>query len=91
MGTPPKEELPIALQEAARLREHGGDKHFLGKSLLSLNYRFTELEHVYEALEHFLNSGQATDDHAKLIKAIDHYRDIDFRAKGEQGNKQFGL
>ncbi|GAA3911314.1 hypothetical protein [Litoribacillus peritrichatus] len=91
MGTPTKEEMAIALDEAIRLREQGGDDHFLGKSLLSLNYRFIELEHVYQALEHYLNSGQATDDHAKLIKAIEHYRDLELRAKGKEPEAKFGL
>jgi hypothetical protein len=91
MGTPTKEQLTEALQEAARMREAGEDPHFLAKSLLSLNYRFIELEHVYQAIEHFINSGQAAETHAALVKALEHYRDVELRAKGEEKPSKFGL
>jgi len=91
MSTPTNEQLSIALQEAARMREQGEDPNFVAKSLLSLNYRFTELEYVYHALEHFIASGQAADAHTSLVKAMEHYRDVDLRAKGESKPTKFGL
>jgi len=91
MSIPTKEQLSIALEKAAEMREKGEDPHFLAKSLLSLNYRYTELEHVYEALEHYLNSGQAVDPHKALIKAVEHYREVEILARGEGQPPKFGL
>ncbi|GLQ32008.1 hypothetical protein [Litoribrevibacter albus] len=91
MSTPTREQLSIALETAAKMREQGEDPHFMAKSLLSLNYRFTELEHVYEALEHFLNSGQAAEAHSALIKAVEHFREVELRSKGEGQPAKFGL
>ncbi|MFC3150268.1 hypothetical protein ACFOEK_04450 [Litoribrevibacter euphylliae] len=91
MSTPTREQLTIALEKAAAMREKGEDPDFIAKSLLSLNYRFTELEHVYEALEHFLNSGQAVEAHAALIKAVEHFREVELRSKGESKPPKFGL
>ncbi len=91
MGTPTREELSIALEHAAQMREKGDDPFHMAKSLLSINYRFTELEHVYEALEHYLNSGQAVEAHAALIKAVEHFREVEIRAKGEGQPPKFGL
>lgn len=91
MTAPTREQLSIALEKAATMREKGEDPDFLAKSLLSLNYRFTELEHVYEALEHFLNSGQAAEAHAALVKAVEHFREVELRSKGEPIPPKFGL
>ena len=36
MGKPTTEELPQALEQAAQMREHDDDPHFIAKSLLNL-------------------------------------------------------
>ncbi|GAA5316111.1 MAG: hypothetical protein AseanaTS_13160 [Candidatus Pelagadaptatus aseana] len=59
MSKPTEAEYKQAMAEVARMREAGEDPEHVAKTLLNLDYRFKHLEHVYEALEHWLNSGQA--------------------------------
>ena len=72
MGKPTAEELKAALAEAARMREHGEDPHWLGKSLLNLNYRIRYLEDVMHKANLYLHSGEGAVEHAELVTAIDH-------------------
>ena len=83
MGTPTKEELEIALTEAARMREHGEDPQFLAKTLLNLNYRFKCLEQVLRSVELYLHSGQSATEHTRLVRAIAKYHALDHRSSGE--------
>ncbi|MBV1920385.1 MAG: hypothetical protein KUG73_06860 [Pseudomonadales bacterium] len=76
MGIPTKEELTSALDEAARMRESGEDPHFVAKALLNQHYQLTHLEHLYDAVQHYVNSGQSETSHSKLLISIEHYRAI---------------
>lgn len=76
MGIPTKEELNCALDEAARMREAGEDPYFIAKALLNQHYQLTHLEHLYEAVQHYINSGQSETNHSKLLVAINRYRAI---------------
>lgn len=71
MSRPSPEQLETALQEAARLREQGEDEHFIGKSLLNLNYRIEYLERVMRAAKEFLHSGLGGKEQTDLIRAIE--------------------
>jgi DNA repair protein RadC len=71
MGVPTKEELDIALNEAARMREQGDDPCHLGKVLLNHNYRIELLEKVLQAAELYLHSGQGSHEHSQLLRAIE--------------------
>lgn len=71
MGVPTKEELDIALNEAARMREQGDDPYHLGKALLNHNYRIELLEKVLQAAELYLHSGQGSHEHSQLLRAIE--------------------
>jgi hypothetical protein len=71
MGKPTKEELQTALQEAIRLREHGEDGHFVGKSLLNLNYRMHFMEKVAVAAKQFLHTGLSSKEQTDLIRALE--------------------
>jgi hypothetical protein len=71
MGVPTAEELQTALNEAARMREHGEDPHHLAKVLLNHNYRIDRLEKVMHAAEMYFRSGNASQEHTKLVQAIE--------------------
>jgi hypothetical protein len=71
MGVPTKEELDIALQEAARMREQGDDPCHLGKVLLNHNYRLELMQKVLEAAELYLHSGHGSHEHSQLLRAIE--------------------
>lgn len=74
MGKPSKEELAEALAEAGRMREQGEDPHFVAKSLLNHDYRLKLFEQLYQCVEHYLRSGQAEQEHGKLMKILDKIR-----------------
>lgn len=88
MGKPTEEELKTALAEAARMREHGEDPHFLAKSLLNLNYRLKHLEHVLQASERYLHSGLAEHNHAELVRAIEAYKRAEVRGTQDEDRPQ---
>lgn len=71
MSRPTEEELAIALEKAAQMRESGDDDSFLAKSLLNLNYRNEILEEVLSKAKHYMHSGQASREHTLLLKAIE--------------------
>lgn len=90
MGMPSREELTEALEEAARMREAGADPHHLAKALLNHNYRLQQLEHVLEAAERYLHSGQAVTEHQRLRKAIEEARSAMARTAAAESTR-FGL
>jgi hypothetical protein len=90
MGKPTEEQFEDALREAARMREHGEDPHFVAKSLLNLNYRFRHLERVLQAARQYLHSGQASHEHGQLVHAIDQALEAESRSAGDEP-EDFGL
>ena len=74
MGRPTQEELAQALAEAARMREQGEDEHHVAKALLNHDYRLKMLEQLYQAIEHYIRSGQSDIEHGKLMKILDKIR-----------------
>ncbi len=89
MYKPPEAELQQALQEASRMRAAGDDPHFVGRALLSHDYRLQKLENVLIKATHYLHSGLAPHEHAELVKAIDHAEESAIEAGDEQS--RFGL
>ena len=77
MGTPSKQELDQALKCAIEMREHSEDPNFIAKSLLNHHYRLKKTEHVISVVKRYLRTGCATTDHAKMIKALEAYDNID--------------
>jgi len=71
MGVPTTEELQTALTEAARMREQGEDPHHIAKALLNHNHRIDLYEKAIHAAELYLRSGNASQEHTKLIRAIE--------------------
>jgi hypothetical protein len=71
MGKPTEQELQQALAEAGRMREEGRDPHYVGKSLLNLNYRLSYLQKVLHAADAFLRYGQEARLHAELLRAVE--------------------
>lgn len=89
MGKPTDEELKIALEEAARMREKGDDPNFIAKALLNFNYRIKYLEDILQAAELYSRSGMGSTEHLKLVSAIKTYRALDQRTAGEQGRAMY--
>ncbi len=77
MGTPNKEELNQALKCAIEMRERSEDPNFIAKSLLNHHYRLKKTEHVIDIVKRYLRTGCATTEHAKMIKALEAYDNID--------------
>jgi hypothetical protein len=71
MGKPTAQELQTALAQAAFLREHDVDEHFMGKALLNLNYRLGLLETVMQEAKRYMHSGQSAQHHRLLVRAIE--------------------
>jgi len=67
MGKPTTDQL----EQAAWLREHDMDEHFLGKSLLNHNYRLHLLEDVLHKAKQYLHSGSSAQAHRELLRAIE--------------------
>jgi len=88
MGKPTPQELQQALAEAARMREHDQDSHFLAKSLLNLHYRIGFLEKVMHAAELYLR-GEGDRQHAVLIKALETAKREDAHTSGSDSNTLF--
>ena len=70
MGKPTQDELDKAIQTAAALRESGADDKYIGKCLLSLNYRNKLLEKVLQHAELYVHGGSDPHEHTLLLKAI---------------------
>ena len=90
MGMPTRQELETALAEAERLRTQDDDPHHLANCLLYLNRRDQVLERLLTAVEHYLNSGHAHTEHARLIKAVDAARHQIWEDSTSKGS-DFGL
>ena len=71
MGKPTAEQLQMALNEAARLREEGVDDCYIAKSLFSLNYRMRFMEDVLQKAKVYLHSGQGAHEHSALVHSIE--------------------
>jgi hypothetical protein len=90
MSKPTEQELMAALELAKRMREQGKDAQFIAKSLLSHHYRLGYLEDVLHAVERFLRSGMAEDEHRRLLKALEKARQSEDRT-AKQNNDELGL
>ena len=76
MGIPTEIELATALNAAAKMRETNNDPNFVAKALLNQHYQLTHLEHLYQAVQHYIHSGQDEVSHSKLVVSIERYRSI---------------
>ena len=74
MLKPSEAQLASASAEADALREAERDEAHLGHCYRYLEVRNEALEQVLEAVEHYLNSGQAPHEHSMLLKAVDTAR-----------------
>ena len=82
MGIPTDSELKMALAEAGRMRESGEDPHHVAKALLNQHYQLGHLEHLYDALQHYIHSGQTETAHSNLLVSMERYRSISKSANG---------
>lgn len=87
MSKPTEQELALALEEARRMREQGEDPHYLARSLLSHHYRIGYLEEVLRAVEHYLHSGLAEEEHRRLLKTVEKARQAEERTAKQSPDK----
>jgi hypothetical protein len=78
-----KDQLEHALARATAMHAAGDDPDFLASALLGLSERVGYLEKVYEAVEHFLHSGQGVREHSRLMRALEAARSGEAQARGE--------
>lgn len=90
MSKPTEQELSAALELAKRMREQGKDPQFIAKCLLSHHYRIGYLEEVLQAVERYLRSGMAHEEHRRLLKTVEKARQAEDRT-AKQNSDEFGL
>lgn len=88
MGRPTKEELEQAITKAISMRESGQDADYIAKSLLNHHYRLGKAEQVIDAIKHYIRSGSATIEHARLLKALENWDQVESELTERQS---FGL
>ena len=90
MGVPSEQEVQIALAEAGRMREAGDDPQHLAKVLLNHHYRLDLLNKVMHAAELYMRSGQSSQEHSRLIRAIEAARNAE-RTSTTHDRLDYGL
>lgn len=85
MGKPTQDELSKAVQTAVAMRESGADDKYIGKCLLSLNYRNKLLEKVLLHAELYVHGGSDPHEHTLLLKAIQDVQAAGQSAKHDTG------
>lgn len=90
MSKPTDQELEIALQAAAEIKEHNADTHYLAKALLNHHYRLGYLEDVLKAADRFMNHGMAERDRMELMMTIEKAKNAEYRTAGQE-HEDFGL
>jgi hypothetical protein len=79
-------EVTEALNFALKQRELGHDSHHVIKVLLDYHERLRYLLPVFTAVEHYLRSGQAENEHTILVKALEQARNMEaHRAHTDSG------
>ena len=90
MPKPTDDELELALQTAARMRDSDDDPHHLAKCLLSHNFRIKHLEQVLAIADRYLNMGMSDRERAHLLRAIEKAKNLEsYTSQSEQ--EIFGL
>jgi hypothetical protein len=91
MAKPNADEIHQALELA---REQAGDKTDegrLARCFLYYHDRNLNLEEVYENTEHYLRSGMAEHEHARLLEALERAREAEHRQEHEDQDESMGL
>lgn len=90
MPKPSDEELEIALQKAAEMRENNDDPFNMAKCLLSHNFRIKNLEDVLAIADRYCNMGMAQRELTHLIRAIEKAKNVEsYTSQSKQ--ERFGL
>jgi hypothetical protein len=90
MSKPTEQELHVALALAKQMREQGKDPHAIAKCLLNQHYRLGYLEEVLLAVERYLRSGMADDEHRRLVLSVEKARQAEDRNANKEP-KDWGL
>ena len=90
MAKPNDKELDTALHMAIQMREKQMDPFFVGKSLLSHNYRLKYLEEVLRVADRYLNMGMAERQRMELVKIIEKAKEAEYHT-AQQERENMGL
>jgi hypothetical protein len=90
MSKPTAEELELALNMAAQMRDNNTDTFFIAKALLSHNYRIKYLEEILHAADRYINHGMSDQERTNLIRTIEKAKDAESFTSGQERNS-FGL
>ena len=90
MSKPTEIELKTAIIAAETMKEHDKDPFFIAKSLLNHNYRLKYYEELLKIADHYMNHGQAEQQHMALLHCIDKIKDIESHI-AKQDIESFGL
>lgn len=90
MPKPTDEELELALQTAAEMRENDDDPNKLAKCLLSHNFRIKNLEEVLSIADRYFNMGMSERERTNLIRAIEKVKNLESHTSQTE-QERFGL
>lgn len=90
MGVPTKDEVEMAMEEVARMRESGEDPNHVAKVLLNHHYMIEQLEKVMQAADLYLHSGHGSREHSVLVRAIAKAKDA-ARVSTDHDEGEYGL
>ena len=91
MAKPNADEINKALELARGLAGEEADQGLLARCFLYFHDRNLHLEQVYEQVEHYLLSGMAEHEHARLLDSLEHAREADHRWRHADRDETLGL
>jgi hypothetical protein len=93
MSKPSHQQMQSAITAAERLRAAGPDEEHLAHVFLYLQRRDEILEQVLHAIEHYLHSGQDSQAHSRLLRAVEAAHRQEWQESSEQRERRtpFGL
>ncbi len=91
MTKPDKEEIRNVVELAGDLASDNTEVGRLARCFLYFHGRNLDLEAVYEDIEHYLRSGMAEQEHARLLETLQHARAAEHRREHEDQDESLGL
>lgn len=90
MSKPTEIELKTAIIAAETMKEHDKDPFFIAKALLNHHYRLKYYEELLKTADHYMNHGQAEQQHMALLRCIDKIKEVESHI-AKQDIESFGL
>ena len=91
MAKPNADEIHRLVELARGLARDDTDEGRLARCFLYFHDRNLSLEEVYESVEHYLRSGMAEHEHARLLETLERAREAEHRREHEDEDESMGL